>query len=107
MTARKADRPIELWETLDWSTNGPFGVAPTIKTPLPCVICKRPSYLLSPEKKVPTHKACAHEYLLVQQLGPILAALGSIVGDEPHHLAHQTPPGVYDQHCPACNPDHA
>jgi hypothetical protein len=21
---------------------------------------------------------------------------------EPHHIAHQTPPGVHDPHCPAC-----
>lgn len=24
--------------------------------------------------------------------------------EEPHHLAHQTPPDVFDPHCPACRP---
>lgn len=76
MATRKADRTIELWQTLDWSNNGPYGAATQLRHPAPCVICKRPSYLLSPEKKVPTHKVCAHEFLLVQVLSPILVALG-------------------------------
>jgi hypothetical protein len=104
MATRKADRPVELWQTLDWSSHGPHGAAALLKTPQPCVICKQPAWLLSPEKQVPTHKTCAQEFLIVQQLGPILAALGHVVSYEPHHLAHQAPPGVYDPNCSACNP---
>jgi hypothetical protein len=77
MATRKADREIELWQTLDWSTNGPYGAATFLKIPQACVICGEPAQLLSPEKKTPTHKTCAQEYLLVQQLAPILVALGT------------------------------
>jgi hypothetical protein len=78
VTTRKADKPVELWQTLDWSSSGPSGAATWINNPLPCVICKRPAYLLSPGKKTPTHKTCAEEYLLVQTLAPILVALGHV-----------------------------
>lgn len=77
MATRKADREIEPWMTLDWSKNGPYGVAQTIPKPLPCRVCGLDSYLLSPEKKTPMHKVCAEQWLLCRELLPILALLGS------------------------------
>lgn len=44
---------------LDWTKNGPDGAAPRIHPPRPCVLCRKPSILLSPRKKVPMHKVCA------------------------------------------------
>jgi hypothetical protein len=64
------------WLELDWSINGPYGAAPTCNPPRPCVICKKPASLLSPRKKVPTHKVCAEHYYLVKTLCDVLAALG-------------------------------
>jgi hypothetical protein len=77
---RKAAKPLEeipLWLEMNWSSGGPHGAAQRINTPLPCVICKKPSYLLSPSKGVPTHKVCAEEYHLVSLLTAILAAVGT------------------------------
>lgn len=46
----------------------------------------------------PQHKGVGDNHL-----GRMLMELRSeLATDEPHHLAHQTPPGVYDPHCPAC-----
>ena len=73
---RDADQVVTPWDALDWSNNGPYGAATSLRDPRPCVICKRPAYLLSPEKSMPTHKVCAEEYTLVGYLTGVLAALG-------------------------------
>lgn len=65
------------WLELDWSSNGPYGAAGYLKQPRPCVICQKPTaHLLSPRKKVPTHKTCAEHYYLVDVLCGVLRALG-------------------------------
>lgn len=74
--APKPDALIEPWQEFDWSRNGPYGAAPFIRDPAPCVICKKPSHLLSPKRQQPCHKVCAERYYLVSALAPILVALG-------------------------------
>lgn len=77
VTRAKADKPKpELWQTLDWSSNGPFGAAQSLKVPLPCIICQQPAYLMSPEKQKPAHKVCAERFVLVKYLSSILVELG-------------------------------
>lgn len=74
----KRKGPVEPWQEFDWSSNGPYGAAPYIDKPRPCVICHEPAHLLSPRKPdAPIHKTCAEAYYLVSQLAPILRALNT------------------------------
>jgi ribA/ribD-fused uncharacterized protein len=38
-------------------------------------------------------------------LGRLLMELREVLARQPHHLAHQNPPGAFDPNCPACRPE--
>jgi hypothetical protein len=56
------DEPDRWDGTLDWSKGGATPADTIYGNARPCIVCGRPTWLLSPSKKVPTHKVCAEEF---------------------------------------------